>query len=401
MSLQENRTDIYLGGPEFIADPYPTYARLRRSTEPYWYAHNGTGDGLWLVTRYEDVAFILKGAPISKDGSKFRPQEPEQRRPLADNMLDKDPPDHTRLRSLVNRAFTPKRVRDLKPRVRKIVDDLIGRGKRKGHMEFIADFALPLPAMVIAELLGVPPEDRGTFHGWSNAVIATLDVGTTERAIQQRMQAEYALSRHFKDLIRRRRREPREDLISALIRARDDHHRLTEEEMIAMCMLLLVAGHETTVNLLGNGLFTLLGHPAQLGQLMDNPQLIPSAIEEMLRFESPIQRALFRLAAETFTVGTTVIERGQQVSAIIGAANRDPDQFAKPDTFDITREPNRHLAFGRGIHYCLGAPLARLEAKIAFTSLFEQLPDLQLVNHSPDWNSHTVFRGLKTLPVTF
>jgi cytochrome P450 len=278
------------------------------------------------------------------------------------------------------------------------VDELISHGKRKGHMEFITDFALPLPAMVIAELLGVPPEDRDTFHGWSNAVIATLDVGTTERAFQQRMEAELALGQYFRDLIRRRRQEPREDLINALIRARDDQDRLTEEDM---CMLLLVAGHETTVNLLGNGLFTLLSHPAQLGQLMDNPQLLSSAIEEMLRFECPVQRALFRLAAETFTVGTTVIERGQQVSAIIGAANRDPDQFAKPDKFDITRQPNRHLAFGRGIHYCLGAPLARLEAEIAFTRLFELLPDLQLVDQAPEWNSHTVFRGFKKLPVTF
>jgi pimeloyl-[acyl-carrier protein] synthase len=260
---------------------------------------------------------------------------------------------------------------------------------------------LPLPVIVIAELLGVPPEDHHTFHAWSNQMVTGFDaVRRSEEHVKQTQEATLALGQYFADLIRRRRQQPRDDLISALTLARDAQDRLTEDELLAMCMLLLIAGHETTVNLLGNGLLTLLRHPTQLALLKNHPERLLSAVEEMLRFESPVQRATFRFTAETFEIGGRTLDKGQQVSAVLGAANRDPTQFPQPDTFDITRQPNRHLAFGLGIHFCLGAPLARTEARIGFARLLEQLPNLQLVSQTPDWSTNTFFRGLSTLPVT-
>jgi cytochrome P450 len=269
-------------------------------------------------------------------------------------------------------------------------------------MEFMSDFALPLPVIVIAELLGVPPEDQSTFHAWSNKFITSIDaVRASEDSRKESQQAVASLAGYFADLIRLRREQPRGDLISALIQARDSQDRLSEDELIAMCMLLLIAGHETTVNLLGNGLLTLLNHPEQLFRLKGDPGLLPSAIEEMLRFESPVQRATFRITKEAIEIGGTTIEKNQQISAVIGAANRDPDQFLHAEEFDIARQPNRHLAFGLGIHFCLGAPLARTEARIGFERLLEQFPDLHLASETPRWNPNTFFRGLTILPVVF
>jgi cytochrome P450 len=342
----------------------------------------------------------LKEAYTTKDATRFTP--PEQVTPFDHNLLAKDPPDHTRLRALANQAFTPNRVKDLEPRIRQIVDDLIAQIQSEGGMEFMADFALPLPVTVIAELLGVPPEDQETFHAWSNQMVTGFDaVRRSEATVKQSEGATLALGHYFADLVHRRRQQPRDDLISALTLARDAQDRLTEDELLAMCMLLLIAGHETTVNLLGNGLLALLQHPDQLALIKSRPDLLPLAVEEMLRFESPVQRATFRVTTKSFEIGHTTIEQGQQVSAVIGAANRDPDQFPQPDTFDMMRQPNRHLAFGLGMHFCLGAPLARTEARIGFARLLEQLPNLQLVSQTPDWSTNTFFRGLRRLPVTF
>lgn len=395
MSAQE----ITLTSPEFLADPYATYRALRAAGAPHWFAHGGPTKGMWLITRYQDVAFILKEAPTSKDAARLRP--PEQLTPFDYNLLGRDPPDHTRLRSLASQAFTPGRVRELEPRIEQIVDELIARAKAQGGLEFMADFALPLPVIVIAELLGVPPDERDTFHVWSNQMVTGVDATRSSAASTQQSEAAgRALGQYFADLVRRRRAQPRDDLISALLQARDAQDRLSENELLAMCMLLLIAGHETTVNLLGNGLWTLLNHPDQLARLRSQPDLLPSAIEEMLRFESPVQRATFRITTDTLEIGGVTLEKGQQVSAVIGAANRDPEQFPDPDTFDIARQPNRHLAFGLGIHFCLGAPLARTEARIGFARLLAQLPDLRLAKAEPDWNANTFFRGLRTLPVS-
>lgn len=395
-----NAHPIDFSAPEFLADPYPTYQKIREMNAPFWLAHGGPRKGMWLITRHADVAFLLKEAYTTKDVSRFTP--PEQLSPFDHNMLSKDPPDHTRLRALATQAFTPGRIRDLEPRIAQIVDELLAKVRAQGGMEFMADFALPLPVIVIAELLGVPPEERDTFHAWSNQMVTGVDaVRTNATKVQQSEEAGLALGQYFAELVRRRRAQPKEDLISALTQVRDVQDRLTENELLAMCMLLLIAGHETTVNLLGNGLLTLLRHPAQRALLQRQPDLLPSAIEEMLRFESPVQRATFRLTTDAITIGGATIEQGQQVSAVIGAANRDPEQFPQPDNFDITRQPNRHLAFGLGVHFCLGAPLARTEARLGFARLLEQLPNLRLVNPTPDWNANTFFRGLKTLPIAF
>jgi cytochrome P450 len=391
---------IDLSSPEFLANPYPVYEHLRGAQAPFWLPHGGSTGGMWLFTRYEDVAEILKEARTSKDLSRLLP--PEQLSPIDHAMLSKDPPDHTRLRSLVNQAFTPNRVRDLEPRILYIADELIHRVQSRGEMDFMADFALPLPVIVIAELLGVPPEDRGTFRAWSNQIVTGVDaVRASQQNAQKQEEALMALAGYFTDLIHQRREQPREDLISAMIQARDAQDRLSEEELLGTCILLLIAGHETTVNLLGNGLLTLLHHPDQLALLQRHLEEMPSAVEEMLRFESPVQRATFRVTTSAIEIGGQTLEKGQQVSAVIGAANRDPAQFPEPDRFDVTRHPNRHLAFGLGIHFCLGAPLARTEARYGFIRLLQVLPTLRLVNEVPDWAPNTFFRGLRSLPLAF
>ncbi len=391
---------IDLSSPEFLADPYPMYRQLRETEPVCWLPFDAPPYGMWLVTRYADVAAALKDPRLSKDPRPFLP--PEYLTPLDLTMLSTDPPDHTRLRSLVSQAFTPKRIKDLEARIRAIVDDLLAHLHPDGPLDFIAEVALPLPVIVIAELLGVPPDDRMMFRAWSTDVVRGADsTQQSEENMRKQQAAMAALVGYFQDLIRRRRVARAPDVISGLIDARDVQDRLTEDELLGTCILLLIAGHETTVNLLGNGLLALLQHREQVERLRQKPELIPCAVEEMLRFHSPVQRATFRAATEVIEIAGRRIEPGQQVSAVIGAANRDPAQFPDPDRFDAGREPNRHLAFGRGSHFCLGAPLARTEARIAFTRLLAQLPELRLADAEPEWNSNTLLRGLRSLRVTF
>lgn len=359
---------------------------------------SGQSGGTWLFSRYDDVAAILRGARVSKDVSRLWPAS--RVTALNHAMLSKDPPDHTRLRALVTQAFTPARIKNLEPRIGAVVDDLVTVLVEKGSADFISEFALPLPVIIIAELLGVPMADRALFREWSNQVITgTPPTHAGGDGAGSQHQALDALESYFSDLIRERRQHPRGDLISDLIAVRDRDHRLTEPELIGTCILLLIAGHETTANLLGNGLLTLLRFPEQLDLLRRCSELLEPAIEEMLRFESPLQQATFRVASETFSIGGTVIQAGQQVTALIGAANRDPAYFPQPDRFDITRQPNRHLAFGYGIHFCLGAGLARTEARIGFSKLLERLPGIELVSETPVWNGDACLRGLTSLPV--
>jgi pimeloyl-[acyl-carrier protein] synthase len=390
---------LNLSSPEFIANPYAAFEQLRRAGGPVFMPHRGATGGMWLVTRYDDVAFVLKDAQTSKNARRYAPEPGEPA--VAPDMLGSDPPDHTRLRGLANRAFTPQRVRELEPRILQIADELIDRLAAEPQADCIAGFALPLPVLVIAELLGVPAEDRQTFGAWSAAFIAGVDAFGSAEAAKASDQALLSLQQYFVNLIARRRAEPGPDLLSALIAVRDSHDRLSEGELISMCILLLVAGYHTTVNLLGNGLLALLRHPDQLARLRANPALMPSAVEEMLRYESPVQRATFRIAIAPVEVAGQVIEPGQQISAVIAAANRDPEHFAEPERFDIGRSPNRHLSFGLGIHFCLGAPLARTEARLGLGRLLERLPNLRLAEPSapPDWRANTMFRGLRSLPV--
>lgn len=395
---------VDFNNPAFISDPYPGYRQLRETEEPYWLSHtqsNSSSPGLWLFSRYADVVEILKvSGPLSKQISRVRP--PEDIKPLDLSMLNQDPPEHTRLRNLVKQVFTPERLKTLEPRIGQITDELITRMRTRASGDFMADFALQLPVMVIAELLGVPPEDDEIFRRWSGKIIAGYDsVVTNTEVLGQQEAAMQELINYFNQLIKKRRQQPRDDLISALIEAHDHHDKLTGGELLGMCILFLIAGFETTVNLFGSGLFTLLRRPEQFELLRQHPEYLPSAIEEMLRFESPLQRATFRITTEACELGGKQLRQGEQICAVIGAANRDPQQFPQPDTFDISRTPNRHLAFGLGIHTCLGATLARTEARIAFGRILECLPHIRLATETPEWNAITFFRGLRTLPVCY
>jgi pimeloyl-[acyl-carrier protein] synthase len=391
---------IDLKNPQFLENPYPFYHQLRESAPVFWFPHHGPSGGMWLVTRYEDVAELLKNEHLAKDLTRIFPPEKLGQNNNNKDLLSSDPPDHTRLRALVNLAFTPKRIKDMEPRILEIINRLWDDVRHKRQMDFMADFAIPLPIIVIAELLGVPPEDRIEFRVWTNDIIRGIDAIQRSDEIQKKgEESGQKLVEYFMDLIQKRRSQPKSDLLSALVHARDGSDRLSEEELIGMCQLLLIAGHETTVNLLGNGLLALLNHPDQFDLLKSRPVYLESAIEEMLRYDSPVQRGTVRFTLEPIEIAGKIIEAGQQVSAVLGAANRDPAQFPDPDRFDITRSPNRHLAFGRGIHFCLGAPLARTEARLAFRHILEHAPNLELMDDKPLWSGNTFLRGLISLPV--
>jgi len=320
----------------------------------------------------------------------------------ATTMLDSDPPVHTRLRRLVSRAFTPRRIKDIEPRIRAIADELLDRIAREGSFDLMDEFAGPLPVIVIAEMLGVPPEEHTQFKTWSNQIIEGgrgsfrgVAPGEQVKATSQELRA------YLTTQIERRRREPGEDLITALVQAHDEGGALASDELLAFVVLLLLAGNETTTNLIGNGTLALMRHPDQLSRLRGDLSLMPSAIDEMLRFDSPVQSTVRTCAAEA-NVGGTDIAVGELVFVILAAANHDPRRFPNPDTFDVARTPNDHLAFGEGIHFCLGANLARLEGAIAISSMVERFLKLRLANpEAPlQYRGSYLLRGLKTLPMT-
>lgn len=350
----------------------------------FWFPHGGPTGGMWLITRYRDISWLLKDGSLIKDITRVVPAEKLGPEAEAKGLLSSDPPDHMRLRALVNQAFTPQRIRALEPRITQIAEELLARVRAAGEMEFMAGFAIPLPVIAIAELLGVPAGDRHEFRAWSNALLRGMDgIRANAEIAKKGEEANLALIGYLGTLVAQRRAAPRDDLISALIAAQDGGEQLSEEELVVMCRLLLIAAHETTVNLLGNGLLTLLQHREQWQLLRQQPELLPSAIEGMLRYESPVQRATIRFTTRSLAIAGQTIPAGQQVSAVIGAANRDPAQFPEPDRFDITRQPNRHLAFGLGIHFCLGAPLARTEARIGFGQLLAGFPEMALATSTP------------------
>jgi cytochrome P450 len=319
------------------------------------------------------------------------------------SMLDRDPPDHTRLRSLVSKAFTPRVVEVQRPHIQQIVDGLLDRVEDRRSMDLIEDFAYPLPVVVICEMLGVPVEDQERFKGWGLDIARGLDavlLGPDSPVIKRSTESRGALANYFRELIADRRSKPRADMLTDLIAAEEAGDKLTENELLATCILLLVAGHETTVNLIGNGTLALLRHPDQLQRLRDNPGLVGTAVEELLRFDGPVQRTA-RIPAEDITIGGKVIPKGDMVMPFIGAADRDPAQFSEPDRLDIGRTDNRHIAFGWGIHFCLGAPLARVEGQIAINTLVRRLPKLALATEAPAFRQSLTLRGLSALPVTF
>ncbi len=397
--------DPDIASPEFKANPYPFYARLRAEA-PVFRVRLPDKQPAWLVTRYDDVAGVLKderfvkdrGNALTPEQSRKQPWIPNLFQPLARNMLDLDAPDHTRLRTLVHKAFTPRRIEEIRHRIQSLTEDLIDAAAGRGRMDLIRDYALPVPTTIISEMLGVPVSDRHKFHRWSQVIVASAPSGWSMlRAIPSAM----AFLRYIRRLVKARRSSPRDDLVTALVHAEEVGARLSEDELVSMVFLLLIAGHETTVNLIGNGSLALLNHPDQMRRLREDPSIIKPAVEELLRFDGPLATATERYAREDVALGGTTIPRGALVYAVLGSANRDERQFPDPDRLDLTREPNRHLAFGLGIHYCLGAPLARLEGQIAIGTLLRRLPNLRLAipPGAVRWRRGLVLRGLAALPV--
>jgi cytochrome P450 len=388
--------------PAFRIDPYPLYARMLREAPVY-----PSPLGSIVLSRYADCEGVLKNQKLwSADfrnaannvglGADFDVLGVD--RPF----LFLDPPDHTRLRRLVQKAFTPRVVEELRPRVQQLVDGMLDEAEEKGSLEVIEDLAYPLPVIVISEMLGVPPEDHVQFRVWSASLAKSLDPansltpggGAELRAVLLEFDA------YFRGLIAKRRAEPRDDLLTALIAAEDEGDKLTEGELLATARLILVAGHETTVNLIANGILQLLRHPDQLAMLRENPDLAVSATEEVLRFDPPVQLT-GRIAMDDTEFDGVAVPKGHSVVCLIGAANRDPAQFERPGAFDITRNDDRHLAFGFGIHYCLGAPLARIEGQIALSTDARRFPDLHLLSDEVEYKPNIVLRGLAALPVGF
>ncbi|MFI5327243.1 MAG: cytochrome P450 [Candidatus Rokuibacteriota bacterium] len=388
--------------PAFVADPYPTYHRLRAEDPVH---HSALG--FWVLTRYPDVMTMLRDPRLTKEpiaafvAARFGMAVPPPG--LGLSMLDRDPPDHTRLRGLVSKAFTPKALESLRPGIQQIVDDLLADAAGRGQMDLIEEFAYPIPVRVICEMLGVPVRDHERFKGWGLDIARGLDaimLPPDSEVGQRSVAGRRALAEYFRELIAKRRASPRDDMLSALIAAEEAGDKLNEEELLATCILLLVAGHETTVNLIGNGTLALLRHPDQLQKLRENPGLIVTAVEELLRFDGPVQRTA-RIPSEDLTIGGRIIPKGEMVMPFLGAADRDPAQFPDPDRLDITRADNRHIAFGMGIHFCLGAPLARMEGQIAINTLLARLPKLALATDQPRFRQSLTLRGLQALPVSF
>jgi cytochrome P450 len=374
-------------------NPFPWYAQMRANA-PVWH---DTARGLWHVFRYDDVQRVLSDhAAFSSERGGGSSD------PLATSMISLDPPRHRQLRALVTQAFTPRAVSRLESRIAAITDDLIDAVAPRGTMDVIADLAYPLPVIVIAELLGVPSADRAQFKLWSDAIVQGMHSEAAQAATAA-MGANWYLSMvdYFQRMIAARRAEPRDDLISSLIAAQVEGVHLTMQELLGFCILLLIAGNETTTNLIGNAILCFDEHPHVIPQLRDAPELLPGAIEEVLRYRSPVQ-SMFRTTTGEVAIGSTTIPADAPMVAWIGAANRDPTQFPDADRFDIARAPNRHIAFGHGVHFCLGAPLARLEARIALGVMLHQLPNLRRVPEAPlEGLGGGIVYGVQSLSVTF
>ncbi len=381
----ESGVSYDLTSSAFIEDPYRTYEQLRQK-DP---VHRMRLIEAWALTRYEDVQDVLA------DHKRFTNAERNYDYMQYRTFLDLDPPDHTRLRGLVSKAFTPRAVRELGPRIQDLVDELLDAVAGKGRIDLISDFAFPLPVIVIAEMLGVPAQDRARFREWSDDIALSVNPLLNSEQIERVQQATEELFEYFEGIIEQRRQAPQNDMISALLAAEEEGDRLTHEELLSTLMLLLVAGNETTRNLIGNGMLALLKYPAQLQRLREHPELLDSAINELLRYDSPVQMDA-RNAIDDVEIGGKRIAAGQRILAIVGAANRDPQVFANPDELDIGRDEVSHLSFGRGIHYCLGSPLAILEGRIAFSSLLDRYSSLRLASE-PVFKDQIVLRGVEEL----
>lgn len=406
-------TDMSLFSPTFKKNPYPLFAMLR-ANQPVAHVNLAGNRPAWLISRYDEAETVLKDQRFVKDArnaltmeemAQFfvnRNNRPDAPRPMIFHrqMLNTDPPDHARLRTLVNIPFTPRMVEQWRGRIQAITDELLDAAQAKGEMELIGDFAFPLPITVITEMLGVPTSDRMKFRSWSNALI---DASGNPEAFGNIRAGMQEFGEYLVKLINEKRTQTGDDLLNKLIQAESEGDKLSEEELVSMVFLLLVAGHETTVNLIGNGILALLQHPDQMELLKQDPALITSAVEEFLRYQGPLLTATQRWAREDVELAGQQIKRGDYVVVLLASANRDGEEFAQADELDITRKDNHHLAFGKGIHFCLGAPLARLEGQIAISTLLHRMPALRL-NIDPDdltWRSGALIMGLNQLPVAF
>jgi cytochrome P450 len=392
------------------ADPYPVFARLRADAP----VHYSEGWGCWVVTRHDDVTACFRDDRLSADrassyAAKLPPPLQQKLAPLIGNLsrwaLMKDPPDHTRLRGLVSKAFTPRLITRLRPSVEAICErELAALDQQlaaEGSFDLIERYALTIPVLVIGDMLGIPAEDASKLKRWSAALTGFLGAASmTPEVVGVALQAIVELESYFLEQIEQRRREPGDDLLSSLLAAHEQDDRLDQQELLATCTMVLFGGHETTTNLIGNGVKVLLEHPEQLAWLrQDFDGRIAAAVEELLRFESPIMR-MGRLAREPFELGNAQIAAGDRVYMVLAAANRDPEQFVDPDRLDLTRADNRHLSFGHGRHFCLGAALGRLEAQLALSKLFTRFPALRTTDgFTPEWIDNLTVRGLERLPL--
>ncbi len=390
---------------DFQHNPYPVYDELR-STTPVFFWEPWK---IWFFTRYDDVNTLLRDRRLGRTMDHILP--PEQRyvpppdiepftRLSSHSMFDKEPPEHTRLRGLVHKVFTPRRVESLREQITAITNKLLDAVVDKGEIEILEDFAVPLPVNVISELLGVPDADRHLLRPWSNNIVVMYELGHTPEQERLAVQSAVDFADYLRNLAAERRANPKDDLITALVQVEEAGERLTMDELISTCVLLLNAGHEATVNVIGNGLWALLRNPDQLRRLAAEPSLIPTAVEELMRFDTPLQ--LFRRwVLEDFEYKGQHFKQGDELGLMFGAANRDPARFPDPNTLDITRQDNPHISFGGGVHYCLGAPLARLELQMAYQTLLKRLPNMRLAGDAPTFKDAYVIRGLHELRLKF
>lgn len=389
--------------PAFRDNPYRPYQQLRQTDPVHW----SDTFNFWVLTRYADCVSLLRHSRASAN-----PRDWEHYNDYAEAlggegaaadmeqhwMLLKNPPDHTRLRKLATKAFTPRVVEGMRPHIQHIVDDLLDQVAAQDGFDIIAELAFPLPVIVIAELIGVPVRDREQFKEWTGTLARSLDPVITPEIAQAADRATESFVEYFTRLIAERRARPQQDMLSALIAVEEEGDRLSQDELLANVILLFAAGHETTMNLIGNGMLALFRHPDQLARLRAEPGLIQTAVEEFLRYDGSVQMTA-RTALDDIEIGGKRIRKNQQALILLGSANHDPAQFANPDQLDITRQDNPHLTFSHGIHHCLGAPLARIEAQLAINSLLERLPRLRLATDAVEWREMVTLRGLRELPV--
>lgn len=398
--------DFDLSNPDFLSNPYPYYQRWL-SDSPTFYDDTS---GMWFFTRHHDIDAILRDRRFGRSILHLMnreelglPEEKPEYEPFIKlgrhSMFDQEPPEHTRLRSLVHKAFTPRRIRDMQTHIQRITDELLDAVQDQGEMDILDDFAVPLPVTVIAQLLGIPEADRHKLRPWSNAIVKLYELSHTPQQAQEAIQASQEFNDYLVFLAHTRRDHPQDDLITALALVEEAGDQLTTDELVSTCVLLLNAGHEATVNVIGNGLNALFRYPEKRHELQANLEEMPSAIEELMRFDTPLQ--LFRRwVLQDMTVNGIDLKQGSEVALMFGAANHDPQVFENPEVLDLQRDPNPHISFGGGVHYCLGAPLARMELQIAFTTLFRRFPIMKPLQN-PDYHPSYVIRGLQSLRVTF